>query len=231
MSWVLGIDTSSAELSLGLVYNGKPFLSINRYIKNSHAEHITDIVKYTLRSADISSQDISHVVVSTGPGSFTGLRIGVSFLKGLFLTHNTKALALSSMTTLAASLHHTDCTILSAMDGRQGNIFCEGFKKEGTSLSTTLEKARISVEEFYNFIPSFDYVITDTVSNDKSTVFNDIKQNHYSTDVYPLQKGLTAALLGARSIDDTAVTWDLVDNINPEYMQLSYAEQVKSQAK
>ncbi len=213
MSWVLGIDTSSAELSLGLVYNGKPFLSINRYIKNSHAEHITDIMKYVLTTAGITSKEIDHVVVSSGPGSFTGLRIGISFLKGLFLTHDTKARALTSMTTLAASLHHTDCTVLSAMDGRQGNVFCEGFKKEGTSITSTFEGALISSDEFYTLVKSYDYVISDTVSNDKSTVFKDLTNNHYSTDVIPMQKGVTAALIGSRSIDDN--NWESVETIFP----------------
>ncbi len=225
MSWILGIDTSSAELSIGLINEGKPHITYSRYVPNSHAEHITKAITFIFESSGINASEISHVGVAVGPGSFTGLRIGISFLKGFFLRRETPILPISSLLSIAGAFHTSDCSIVSAMDARQNRVFCAKFRKENESCKRITDDALLTADEFYNTIEKDNIILFDTLGYGKSTVFDSLKErkNSYSSGEVSLQRGLSCALIAANTIDNST-EWKKSTDILPNYMQLSYAE-------
>ena len=98
---VIGIDTASATASVALVENGlllseKTGLccdsnsdAIRRTSKSNHAETIVPLIELLFESTGLSLQDVDGFALSNGPGSFTGLRIGLSTVKGLCLRFET----------------------------------------------------------------------------------------------------------------------------------------------
>jgi len=105
--------------------------SVDRYVKNAHAEHITQAVSTAIALGGVGAGDVTHIAVSAGPGSFTGLRIGLSFVKGFCMSVDRTVLPLSSLLVLA---HAVACgggyqrkRIFTALDARQGRIHWGGF--------------------------------------------------------------------------------------------------------
>lgn len=225
MSWILGIDTSSAELSIGLMHEGRPSLSCSRYVPNSHAEHITRAMDYILDSSKITSADISHAGIAVGPGSFTGLRIGISFLKGFFLTYNTPVLPISSLESLAESFDQSDGTIIPVMDARRERVFCAGFKRENGRLTRLTDDQIMSLKSFSIFYKKHDTIIIDTLGQTKSSLFSSLDGwgiIHKVNDI-PLQRGLACARIASNAVNNHSIWKDSVD-IEPNYMQAPYAE-------
>lgn len=225
MSWILGIDTSSAELSLGLLKNGEPFLSCSRYARNSHAEHITSAMNFLLESSGIESADISYAGIAVGPGSFTGLRIGISFLKGFFLTSDTPILPVSSLQSMAESFTSADGSIVAIMDARQDRVFCAGFKGGKDSLRRITDDEIVSLQKSDKMFKKEDTLLIDTLGYSNNSIVNFFKERHniYVTDKLCLQRGLACAFIACKSID-TKNKWKKAGDILPNYMQVSYAE-------
>ena len=183
MSWILGIDTSSAELSLGLLKDGEPFLSCSRYARNSHAEHITSAMNFLLESSGIEPADISHAGIAVGPGSFTGLRIGISFLKGFFLTSNTPILPISSLHSMAESFTCKDGSLVAIMDARQDRIFCAKFESGKDSLKRVSDDELVSLQTQDKIFKKDETLLIDTSGHSKSSVpdsFKDYKNIYFT---------------------------------------------------
>lgn len=225
MSWILGIDTSSAELSLGLLKDGEPFLSCSRYARNSHAEHITSAMNFLLESSGIESADISHAGIAVGPGSFTGLRIGISFLKGFFLTSDTPVLPISSLHSMAESFTCGAGSLVAIMDARQDRVFCARFEGGKDSLKRVSDDEIVSLQSSDNIIKKDDALLIDTLGYSNSSISNSYKsyKNIYMTNNLSLQRGLACAFIASRSID-AKNEWKNAKDILPNYMQESYAE-------
>ncbi len=80
---ILAIETSQNLCGVCLFENEQKFISANLVLKNSHSEKLFDLIDFVLLQAKAELKDLSSIAVSIGPGSFTGLRIGLSAAKGL----------------------------------------------------------------------------------------------------------------------------------------------------
>jgi tRNA threonylcarbamoyladenosine biosynthesis protein TsaB len=228
MNWIFGIDTASAELSVGLMCDDEPVISCSRYVRNAHAEHITRAVTFVLESGGISAEDISHAGIAVGPGSFTGLRIGISFLKGFFLTRDTPILPVSSLASIAEACHHTSELLIPVMDARRGNLFCAKFRRENGALVRMTDDTIMTIQSFSIFYKKHDTIVIDTLGYTKSSLYSVLKEwgaVRLVTDT-PLQRGLACAHIARQSIHDRSV-WKQSTDILPNYMQATYAETKK----
>ena len=229
MNYVLGIDTSSIELGIGLVMGAEPVMAVSRYLRNSHAEHIAQSMDYLLTTNNISAKDITHAGIATGPGSFTGLRIGIAFLKGFLFGSHTPVLPISSLESMAGSWQVKGRGIVCASDARSGQVFWARFNKANGATARLTRDALIPAHEFKTVINDSDIVLTDTLGYTKSVVFNFLKDrpNAYSVQDYPLQRGLSCAMLAAKKNDDASV-WKTAGQIVPEYLSSIPVEKKKS---
>lgn len=100
MTTLLAIETSGGVCSVAVSVNGALRSSTEILVANVHDEALLRCVRETMFNADVSIGDLDVVAVSAGPGSFTGLRIGVSFAKGLCYDNNPKLLAVPTLTSL-----------------------------------------------------------------------------------------------------------------------------------
>ena len=85
---ILALETSEKICGVCLYFSDDKYFESKINLKNSHSEKIFSSINYVLKSADINIKDVEEIAVSTGPGSFTGLRIGMSAAKGLALGSN-----------------------------------------------------------------------------------------------------------------------------------------------
>ncbi len=80
---ILAIETSEKLCSAAIMLNEDDFFELNIQQKNIHSEKLMEMISTLFNNADVDLKDLSHIAVSIGPGSFTGLRIGLSVAKGL----------------------------------------------------------------------------------------------------------------------------------------------------
>ena len=98
---ILCLETSTAVCSVALVRNGK-LISLRESLNGqNHAEKITLFIDEVMKEADISYQELDAIAVSKGPGSYTGLRIGVSTAKGLCYAMEKPLIAIDTLSAMA----------------------------------------------------------------------------------------------------------------------------------
>lgn len=225
MSFILGIDTSTVELGVGLANERGAVLGVSRYLLNSHAEHIARSVDFVLSSNAIAVSDVGHAVIAVGPGSFTGLRIGISFLKGLCFGRATKVLPVSSLESAAFAWHDRERPIVVAFDARNNEVFWARFEPQGDALTRTIDDSLAPIDEMKSAIEDKDIVITDSLGYAKSTVFDFLKDRPgaYSLERYPVQRGLACARLGMQALKSPD-KWASAADILPRYLSTTTME-------
>lgn len=130
---LLAIDTSEQTCSAALINAGDQVISRrSENIGRGHAERLLPLINEILDEADSSYNDIKRLAVTTGPGTFTGLRVGLSVARGISLANRVACIGVSGLQVLAAQAqNHTDGmneTIHAVMSGRGGQVFYQAFK-------------------------------------------------------------------------------------------------------
>jgi tRNA threonylcarbamoyladenosine biosynthesis protein TsaB len=228
MSCVLGIDTSSIDLGIGIYDDQVPVASYGRYLRHSHAEHISQAAALLISTSGHTPLQFNHLAVSIGPGSFTGLRIGIAFAKGFCLGRPAKILPLSSLYVLALAYRAHEGQVVTAIDARNGEVFWASFESCNGRLERHTPDTLSSAEVWRDSLCHNDIIITDTMGYAKSTVFDVLRERSRVIPVEhnPVQRGLACAAAGAASLNDEHA-WRPPEEIVPNYLRLS-AAQVKA---
>lgn len=129
MIW-LGIDTSNVPLSVAVVKDNQLIVEWTSSIKVTHSVGAMPAVEEALKQASIKPGDIDAIAVAEGPGSYTGVRIGVTIAKTLAWTLKVPVVGISSLQTLAANGSLFNGLICPIMDARRGNVFSAIYSNE-----------------------------------------------------------------------------------------------------
>lgn len=146
MTITLAIDTAAPRLQLGLLLaNGQVDVSVDE-IATGHAELIFDRIAALLSRNGLAYADLQRVITTTGPGSFTGLRIGLSAARGIGLAREIPVVGLSSLVALSLSAQGPVTVLL---DARRGEAYLQTFSGPGAALTPgallPMETARASI--------------------------------------------------------------------------------------
>ena len=124
---ILALD-STANTSTVAVLEDEKLLSIyTANIKNTHSETLLPMVKGMLETLKLSVDDIDVFAVSEGPGSFTGVRIGVATIKGLAFGKNKKCVGVSTIEAMAQNLEGFAGVVCPIMNARRGQVYTGAF--------------------------------------------------------------------------------------------------------
>lgn len=126
---ILGIDTSSAVATVALMDENKLISLMTINDKKTHSQKLMVLIDQLLKNTETKISDLDAIAVAVGPGSFTGLRIGITTAKGLAHPNNIKLIEISSLEALANNLS-TDYLICPMMDSRRETVFTGLFGKE-----------------------------------------------------------------------------------------------------
>ena len=120
---VLGIDTSTSCGAVGLVDDGEVISDTILNIPVTHSERLLGAIEFTLREVRCSIGDVDGWSISLGPGSFTGLRIGVSTVKGLAFATGKPVAGVSLLDVLASQIASTPHLICPILDARKKEVY------------------------------------------------------------------------------------------------------------
>ncbi|MFD1293225.1 tRNA (adenosine(37)-N6)-threonylcarbamoyltransferase complex dimerization subunit type 1 TsaB [Lutibacter holmesii] len=148
MAFILNIETATKNCSVSLANEGKT-IAIREFNEGgySHAEKLHVFIEEVLKEAKVEFSDLKAVAVSKGPGSYTGLRIGVSAAKGLCFALNIPLIAINTLESLAQSISISEGYIIPLLDARRMEVYSSIFN-ESTTLIRGIEAEIISESSF-----------------------------------------------------------------------------------
>jgi tRNA threonylcarbamoyladenosine biosynthesis protein TsaB len=161
MSVILQIETATTSCSVALAIDGNvsAFKQINE--RNIHAEVITLFIDELITAAGLTYDDLDAIAVSSGPGSYTGLRIGISTAKGLCFALNKPLIAIETLEAMAYGVLNNEeivvdkNTLLCPMiDARRMEVYCALFNNEGVKVRPTAADI-IDEHSFAEFLSTY----------------------------------------------------------------------------
>ena len=146
MANILCIETATEICSVALLQNNKILALQENHEGHSHASQITLLIDAVMKDANIELKNLDAIVVSKGPGSYTGLRVGVSTAKGLCYALDIPLIAINTLETLA---HETiikakgkgqKANFCSMIDARRMEVYCAVFDEQMNTIQKTEAK-------------------------------------------------------------------------------------------
>ncbi len=132
---ILGIDTSGKMASVSLMQDDVLLAENSVYTTLTHSQIIMPMCKKILESVGKTLQDVNRIVVSCGPGSYTGLRIGISGVKAMCFALNIGCNGISTLESLAYNVFGFDGVICSIMKARLDLVYCGLFQSDMKSIT------------------------------------------------------------------------------------------------
>ncbi len=219
---VLGIDTSAVVCSVALLSEGD--ILCEKTISNglTHSETLLPLIRDVLSSQNKSLDDLDCIAVSSGPGSFTGLRIGISSVKGLAISLNIPCFAASTLEALAINaLSFEGKTVCAVMDARRGEFYNALFKiQEGKPVRMTPDRA-LPGKEIFNEIAEKDYIVLGDGA-EKFAEQNPKSLPHLAPPEIRRQSGASVAKLALLSDNPTKLI--TCQTLSPSYIRIPQAE-------
>lgn len=127
---LLGIDTSTITISVALLRDGAVIGERTDLVTHNRTGLLT-LIDALFVEAGLSPQSLGAVAVGAGPGSFTGLRIGMATAKGIAFAIGKPLWAVSSLAALAHAALHDDGTMVAVLDARRGEVYAGAYRRDG----------------------------------------------------------------------------------------------------
>lgn len=144
---ILALD-STAEVSSVCVCEGERLVcEITVNTGNTHSQTLLPAVEQTLKMAEMTVNDIDVFACSTGPGSFTGVRIGVATIKGIAYGKNKPCVSVSTLEALAYNLIGNNGVICPVMNARRSQVYNALFECEGGTLNRICDDRALAIAE------------------------------------------------------------------------------------
>ena len=155
LAYILNIETSTKNCSVSVSKSGQ--LVAIKELNNgnySHAEVLHPFINDVIEHANIKFEDLNAIAVSKGPGSYTGLRIGVSAAKGLCFALGIPLISINTLQSLASSISIKEGVVIPMLDARRMEVYASVFDSENDQIRQI--KAEIVTEaSFLNYLDRF----------------------------------------------------------------------------
>lgn len=151
---ILVLNTATVQFSMALMDpSGSVRAEFSLAPAGAHFRELMPAVEYLFQSLQITTRDLEAVVAVRGPGSFTGLRVGLAFAKGLCQAQNIPAISVSSLEAFAAQLPYVPQAICPLIGSRRGEVFTALYEWDETgSLKCLKEETTLKTEELPDFV-------------------------------------------------------------------------------
>ena len=214
---ILAIESSAKAASVCMVEDGKILAEAFLNCGLTHSVTIMPAVEWLLNMAGLTMDDIDRIAITEGPGSFTGLRIGMAAVKGLAWSRDIPCVGVSTLEAAAKGVAHIDGTICAVMDARAGQVYNALFRAENGCLTRLCDDRAIKISELLSELPEKENIL---VCGDGTEVF--MKEAGEGFRAAPenirYQRASSVAFL---AMEHDAVS---AKTLSPEYIRLPQAE-------
>src|SRR5690606_599843 len=171
VSYILNIETATTNCSVSLSKEGETLVLKEDYNTNySHAESLHVFIEEVVKKANIQLSQINAIAVSKGPGSYTGLRIGVSAAKGLCFSLGIPLISVDTLESLAYQVNIESGIIIPLLDARRMEVYSTIYDNKHHKIRT-IEAEIISETSFSHYLKTSKvYFIGDGVEKIKTVI-------------------------------------------------------------
>lgn len=222
---VLGLDTSTLMTTCAIMDEDKLLGEFSLNLDMSHSEALVPMIKSLMDNLKLEMKDMDLFAVSTGPGSFTGLRIGVTTAKSFAHVFDKPIVGVSSLEVLANNIL-SDKAIVPMMDARRDRVFTAVYKREEDRFREILKPDAIEVMELIKFLR--DNIDGAILNGDGCLVYKDIINSEigemisFAPGELNLSRGSSVARLGL--LKYIRYGSDDYYTLAPDYLRDSQAE-------
>ena len=220
---ILAVDTATTTCSVAIVDKTSLLseFTINR--KETHSKHLMDMIKTTLGMSGLNLSDLDGFAVTRGPGSFTGLRIGISTIKGLATASTKPVVGVSSLETLALQASCSRNLICPILDARKGEVYFSRFGFQNGQLKKQTKERVASPDKAIDDLNEPCLFVGDGALLYKEMILK--KMGKFASFALMIQHTIRASSLAYLSMarfesHDT----DDIEKISPHYIRKSDAE-------
>lgn len=202
MAIILNIETATKNCSVSIAKQGKVLILKEINDGNySHAEKLHPLIKAVLKEAKIPFTKIDAIAVSKGPGSYTGLRIGVSAAKGLSFALNIPLISVETLYSLANSIAIEKGTIIPMLDARRMEVYAVIYDKNYQQLRK-IQAEIINDDSFLSYLSDGNvYFLGDGAEKCKTVIKH--KNAVFINDKFPSAKEMAKLSYEKYKISDT----------------------------
>lgn len=214
---ILAIESSAKAASVAIVEDGKILGETFLNCGLTHSVTIMPSVEWLLKMSNLSIRDISRIAISAGPGSFTGLRIGMAAVKGLAWACDIPCCGVSTLEAAAMSTSHIDGTVCAVMDARANQVYNALFTAKGGVLTRMCEDRAISLCDLEKELSDKSDVVL--VGDGAVLCHSEFNEKYkMAPEHIRLQRAAYVALLSQNAQEYSA------HELKPEYIRLPQAE-------
>ena len=221
---ILALESSAKAASCAILSDGELLASAWQATGLTHSRTLLPMVEDMLKNSELSVQEMDAVAVAAGPGSFTGLRIGIAAVKGLAWAAEKPCIPVSTLEAMAWPLAHLEGNIVCAMDARRQQIYNAVFLAESGELTRMREDRAISLLEAWEDLKDFDGTLT-IVGDGAALCCNYMSLQGIDCQLAPphlrMQSAVGVGMAAERMGLGAAVS---AQELEPVYLRLSQAE-------
>lgn len=222
---ILALDSSGPNCSVSLVDDEKVIANFNLNNGITHSETLVPLIDELFKFSKMSINEVDAFVCSIGPGSFTGLRIGIATIKGFALSLNKPVISVPTLLSLAYNVPYFDGIVCTVLDARNDNVYSALFNVKGKPemigdyITDTIDTL---ISELKKYNSNILFV------GDGSVSFKERFENEFKERAFFMPSHLNeqTALSVAKAAYDKAILndYDSVDAMHPLYLRKSQAE-------
>lgn len=221
---ILALDCSAGPASAAVIEDGKILSSSFVNVKLTHSQTLLPMVKNTLDAALLNLSEIDAFAINNGPGSFTGIRIGISAVMGLALAEKKPCIEVSTLLSIAQLFKNQNCVVCAAMDARCNQVYNALFRIENGIITRLCEDRAVMVDEVAAELEGFNENIL--IAGDGATLFEKFAKSREKVNIADEPLRFQHACGVALAAEEAAKSGKTVspDQLRPFYLRLPQAE-------
>lgn len=221
---ILAVDSSAKAASVSIFEDGKNLAEFYINTKLTHSQTLMPMVEWILKSVQLTVDDIDLYTVSAGPGSFTGLRIGISCVKGLAFSNEKPCVAVSTLQALAYNVSQKT-VICPVMDARCSQVYTAMFEFDGEKYTRLCEDEAILICDLKEKIKKIEKNVI-LVGDGAEMCYNILKESCNNVSLAAENVRFQHAFSVALVAHEEFLKGNFVksDALNPFYLRLPQAE-------
>ncbi|GAB6182771.1 tRNA (adenosine(37)-N6)-threonylcarbamoyltransferase complex dimerization subunit type 1 TsaB [Thermodesulfovibrio hydrogeniphilus] len=220
---ILGIDTSTKYARLAIVEDGVLIACSLMQFMASHSEKLIPEIAHMLEIMEISLETIDCYALTVGPGSFTGLRVAVSTVKGLSFATRKPVIAVSTLEIIARGLPFANHQICPILDARKKELYAALFKWQEDKLIRIREDSIVSIDSLVDWIEEKTIFLGEGVNIYKDRLMEKLGNNAiFAENLHGIPNPALVAIVG----EEKAKRGEFVHahHLEPLYLRKSEAE-------
>ena len=222
---ILAFETSAKAASVALTENGKLLGESYQNTGLTHSQTLMVMAEDTLKQCGKTAQEVDAVAVAAGPGSFTGVRIGVAAAKGFAWGREIPCYGVSTLEAMAESLGVYEGYVCPCMDARRAQVYNALFRAEGGKLSRVAEDRAIALADLKEELKNTEkpiFLVGDGANLCYNTLKAEVPNLVLPAEHRTHQRAVGVAIVAQRLAD--AGIAPSGGELNPNYLRLSQAE-------